>query len=48
MTQTYDRIKEGLSEALAFAQGENTGAVVHRIAVPSVLPLSHFHPIPLR
>jgi hypothetical protein len=34
MREAYDRIKEGLNEALAFAQGEKTGAVVHRIAVP--------------
>ena len=36
MREAYDRIKEGLNEALAFAQGEKTGAIVHRIAVSSV------------
>jgi putative transcriptional regulator len=36
MTKPYARIKEGLNEALAFAQGRETGAVVHRIEVPSV------------
>ena len=32
----YDSIVEGLNEAIAFAQGQDTGAVVHRIAVPQV------------
>jgi putative transcriptional regulator len=36
MREAYDRIKEGLNEALAFAQGEKTGAIVHTIAVPRV------------
>ena len=36
MSEAYDRIKEGLDEALAFAQGEETGAVVHMIEVPRV------------
>jgi putative transcriptional regulator len=36
MSKAYDRIKEGLNEALAFAQGQNTGAAVHQIGVPSV------------
>ena len=36
MREAYDRIKGGLNEALAFAQGEKTGAIVHRIAVPRV------------
>jgi putative transcriptional regulator len=36
MREAYDRIKEGLNEALAFAQGEKTGAIVRSIAVPSV------------
>jgi hypothetical protein len=36
MSDAYDRIKEALNEALAFAQGETTGAVVHQIAVPRV------------
>ena len=36
MTEAYDRIKQGLNEALAFAEGRGTGAVVHQIEVPSV------------
>lgn len=36
MSEAYERIKEGLEEALAFARGDATGAVVHQIAVPSV------------
>jgi putative transcriptional regulator len=36
MSEAYDRITEGLNEALAFAQGEKTGAIVHSIEVPSV------------
>lgn len=32
----YDSIMQGLNEALAHAQGKNTGAVFHRIEVPSV------------
>lgn len=36
MSEAYDRIKAGLGEALAFAEGRGTGAVVHRIEVPSV------------
>jgi putative transcriptional regulator len=36
MSEAYERIKEGLEEALAFARGETTGAVVHQIEVPSV------------
>ena len=32
----YDSIVEGLNEALAFVQGQDTGAVVHRIAVRQV------------
>jgi putative transcriptional regulator len=36
MSEAYDRIKVGLEEALAFAHGETTGAVVHQIEVPSV------------
>ena len=36
MSEAYNRIKEGLDEALAFAEGRKTGAVVHRIEVPSV------------
>jgi putative transcriptional regulator len=36
MSEASARIKEGLNEALAFAQGQKTGAGVHRIEVPSV------------
>ena len=36
MTEAYDKIKEGLNEALAFAQGNKGNAVVHTIEVPSV------------
>lgn len=36
MSEAYDRIKEGLNEALAFAQGEATSAVVHKIEVATV------------
>jgi putative transcriptional regulator len=36
MSEAYDRIKEGLTEALAFAQGQKTGSIVHQIEVPSV------------
>jgi putative transcriptional regulator len=32
----YDSIKQGLTEALAFAEGRDPGAAVHRIPVPSV------------
>lgn len=32
----YDSIKQGLTEALAFAQGQGAGAQVHRVAVPDV------------
>ena len=33
---TYESIKQGLNEALAFARGEKTGAIVHEVQVPSV------------
>ncbi len=36
MTEAYKRIKEGLDEALAFAQGSASGAIVHKIEVPNV------------
>lgn len=36
MSEAYGRIKEGLNEALAFANGQQTGAAVHRIEVSSV------------
>jgi len=32
----YESIKQGLNEALAFAEGRETGARVHRVEVPSV------------
>jgi putative transcriptional regulator len=32
-SEAYQRIEQGLKEALAFAQGNKTGAVVHRIEV---------------
>jgi putative transcriptional regulator len=32
----YESIKQGLSEALAFADGGVTGAVVRQVAVPAV------------
>ncbi len=32
----FDSIKQGLTEALAFADGEETGAVVHHVDVPEV------------
>jgi putative transcriptional regulator len=36
MSEAYDSIKEALNEALAFAQGNTAGAVVHKIEVPTV------------
>jgi len=36
MSEVYESLMEGLNEALAFARGEKTGAVVHRIEVPAV------------
>ncbi len=36
MSDVYESLIEGLNEALAFARGEETGAVVHQVAVPSV------------
>jgi putative transcriptional regulator len=35
MTQLYESLIEGLNEAIAFAGGKETGAVVHQIQVPS-------------
>ncbi|MBA3053808.1 MAG: helix-turn-helix domain-containing protein [Sphingomonadales bacterium] len=32
----YDSIKQGLSEALAYAEGRETGAEVREVAVPMV------------
>jgi putative transcriptional regulator len=36
MSEVYESLMEGLNEALAFARGEKTGAVVHHVAVPTV------------
>jgi putative transcriptional regulator len=36
MSEVYESLMEGLNEALAFAQGQKTGAVVHQIEVPTV------------
>ena len=32
----YESIKQGLNEALAFAEGHASGALVHQVAVPDV------------
>jgi putative transcriptional regulator len=32
----FDRIRQGLSEALAFAQGTETGSRIHKVEVPTV------------
>ena len=32
----YDSIKQGLTEALAFAEGREVGAVVHKVEVSEV------------
>lgn len=32
----YESIRQGLSEALDFAKGQETGARVHRVEVPAV------------
>ena len=32
----YDSIMQGLNEALDYAQGKETGAIVHQIEVPTV------------
>lgn len=36
MSEVYESLMEGLNEALAFARGEKTGAVVHQVEVPAV------------
>ena len=36
MTEAFDSVMSGLNEALAYARGEQTGAVVHRMEVPQV------------
>ena len=35
MTEAYESIRRGLLEAIDFAAGKPTGAVVHQIAVPA-------------
>lgn len=32
----YESIMQGLNEALDYAQGKETGAIVHRVEVPTV------------
>lgn len=32
----FESIRQGLTEALAIAEGKETGAVVHHVAVPAV------------
>ena len=36
MSEVYDSLIEGLNEAIAFAGGKNTGAIVHKIEVPVI------------
>lgn len=36
MTKAFDSIRQGLTEAIDFAQGKPTGARVHRVDVPTV------------
>ena len=36
MSEVYESLIAGLNEAIAFASGKDTGAVVHAIAVPTV------------
>lgn len=36
MSEVCNSLMDGLNEALAFARGEKTNAVVHQIEVPSV------------
>lgn len=36
MTKAFESIKQGLTEAIDFAQGKESGARVHQIAVPEV------------
>ena len=37
MSEVYESLMEGLNEALAFARGGKTGAVVHHVEVPRSL-----------
>ncbi len=36
MSEVYDSLIEGLNEAIALADGKGTGAIVHKIAVPTI------------
>jgi putative transcriptional regulator len=36
MSEGSENLMKGLNEALAFARGEKTGAVVHHVEVPAV------------
>lgn len=36
MSEVYNSVMDGLNEALAFARGAKTGAVVHLVEVPAV------------
>jgi putative transcriptional regulator len=36
MSKAFESVMDGLNEALAFAEGKQTGAVVHKIKVPMV------------
>lgn len=36
MMSAYESIRQGLTEALAFAEGRETGARVHHVTVPAV------------
>ncbi|CAH0495775.1 DNA-binding transcriptional regulator [Novosphingobium sp. CECT 9465] len=36
MSEVYNSVMDGLNEALAFARGDKTRAVVHQVEVPAV------------
>lgn len=36
MSKFYNELVEGLNEAIAFANGKDTGAIVHHIEVPVI------------
>lgn len=36
MSEVYNGVMDGLNEALAFARGAKTGAIVHQVEVPAV------------
>jgi putative transcriptional regulator len=36
MSEAFEQIMEGLNEAMAFAQGKDTGAIIHNIEVPTI------------